>query len=742
MTNPLYRWMYRVLYVDDEAGLLDVGKSFLERSGDLHVDTALSALDVGRLMRENSYEAIISDYQMPEMNGIELLKSVRAMDTSIPFILFTGKGREEVVIEALNYGVTFYVQKGGDPVSQFMELEHKVKKAVIGHRNELDLRRSEERFRSIIEDAPVAIMMIQEGLVSYANRRHLDLFGYDDANDIGERPVEDMIAQSGRPQDADLMTRPGHRPYRRPETEFIGVRKNGTRFPVHVAFTQVDLPDGKGVLAYVTDMTDHVRSEDALRRSESKFRAVFNEAAVGIAITDRNGAPKEFNDELVRFFGHSRSELSQMSLFDLAHPDDLEVGMDLREEYLAGRRSTYDVEKRYIRKDGHIVWGHITVASLEEAEEDEPQDMVLFRDITARKRVEEELRATMAHLSMAMDMADIASWEYDVRTRTYTFNDRFYKLLATDAQREGGYHMLAETYIREFVHPDDLPRVQENFRTKTFSSSYYDDYRELEHRIIRRDGEVRHILICAYSFRDQRGARVRDFGVNQDITRYKQAEIRYLKARQKLDLLGSITRHDIKNQLQIQSANLELAMMRTEDPAVLERLKKVEGSIHNVSRQIDFTKDYERMGSTVPHWQSMEDIVQELPKLDGTGTIEVGPGLKGLSVLADPMLAMVFRNLVDNSVKYSGRKDSLRIVLDARREGSDMLLTFQDNGVGISQEDRERLFTKGFGKGTGLGLFLSKEILAITGILIQEVGEDGNGATFQLTIHHGSYRRA
>jgi PAS domain S-box-containing protein len=732
--------MYRILYVDDEAGLLDIGKAFLERSGDLRVDTALSALDVGKMMRESPYDAIISDYQMPDMNGIDLLKHVRAVDTGIPFILFTGKGREEVVIEALNNGVTFYVQKGGDPRSQFMELEHKVKKAVIGHRNELDLRRSEERFRSLIEDAPVAIMMVQEGLVSYANRRHLVMFGYDDADDVRDRPMEDMIQRSIPPQVPDPIVRHVQRQARRPLTEYIGVRKNGTRFPVHVAFSQVNLSDGKGVLAYVTDMTGHVRSEDALRRSESKFRAIFNEAAVGIAIADRNGVPKEFNDELVRFLGHSRSELSQLSLFDLAHPDDLEVGMDLREEYLAGRRSTYEVEKRYIRKDGQIVWGQVTVASLEDAEENEPQDIILFRDITERKKVEDELRATMAHLSMAMDMADIASWEYDVSTKTYTFNDRFYKLYATDAQREGGYHMLAETYIREFVHPDDLPRVRESFRTKTYSHSFNDDYRELEHRIVRRDGEVRHILICAYSFRDPKGARIRDFGVNQDITRYKQAEVRYLKARQKLDLLGSITRHDIKNQLQIQSANLELAMERFGDPFVLERLKKVEQSIQNVSRQIDFTKDYEMMGSMVPQWQSMEEIVKELPKLDGNGAIEIGPGLRNLSILADPMLTMVFRNLVDNSIKYSGRTDSLRIVLDARMQGGDVLLTFQDNGAGLSREDRERLFMKGFGKGTGLGLFLSKEILAITGILIQEVGEDGKGATFQLTIPRGSYR--
>jgi hypothetical protein len=104
------------------------------------------------------------------------------------------------------------------------------------------------------------------------------------------------------------------------------------------------------------------------------------------------------------------------------------------------------------------------------------------------------------------------------------------------------------------MHPDDIGRVREHYRNTVFSPTFAGDVREVEHRIIRRDGEVRTILVRASSYQDQRGNRIRDFGVNQDITWYKQAEVRYLKARQKLELVGSITRHDIKNQLQIQSA--------------------------------------------------------------------------------------------------------------------------------------------------------------------------------------------
>lgn len=730
--------MISILYVDDEEGLLEIGKTFLERSGHLQVDTARSALDVDRMMTETPYDAIVSDFQMPDMNGIELLKRVRAVNSGIPFILFTGKGREEVVIEALNNGVTFYIQKGGDPVSQFLELEYKIKQAVMGHRTEMDLRRSEERFRSLIEDAPIAITIVQNDLISYANPHFLTMFGLSELSEVVGRPMQELIVSMDQVRSTPRAL-PGMRVPRRADNEFMGMRKWGSMFPVHIAFSQVHLSDGTGVLAFVTDITERLRSEDALRRSEGKFRAIFSEAAVGIAITDLSGWPREFNDELVRFFGYSRSELSQMCLFDLTHPDDREKERDTLDELFVGRIKTHEAGMRFVRKDGQVKWAHVTLTVLDKVEEDLPLILVIIKDITDEMKRDEERSATMTQLSLAMDIGEFAPWEYDVKTKTYTFNDRFYRLYGTDVKREGGYHMLAETYIREFMHPDDIGRVREHYRNTVFSPTFAGDVREVEHRIIRRDGEVRTILVRASSYRDQRGNRIRDFGVNQDITRYKQAEVRYLKARQKLELVGSITRHDIKNQLQIQSANLELAMRDTNDPKVLDRLRKVEESIVAVKRQIDFTKDYEMMGSMLPHWQSIEDIVSRIPQPDG-GRIEVGPGIRGLSIMADPMLTMVFNNLVENSVKYAERPGSLLISVDARCDGDELTLTVNDNGVGIPEAERERLFTKGFGKGTGLGLFLSKEILAITGILLREDGRPGEGARFQFIVPRGAFR--
>lgn len=122
--------MLSILYVDDERMLLEVGKLYLERSGNLHVDILDSATEALEKIRTVKYDAIISDYQMPEMDGIIFLKAVRAKHPTLPFIIFTGKGREEVIIEALNNGADHYLQKGGDPKAQFAELVHNIERSV------------------------------------------------------------------------------------------------------------------------------------------------------------------------------------------------------------------------------------------------------------------------------------------------------------------------------------------------------------------------------------------------------------------------------------------------------------------------------------------------------------------------------------------------------------------------------------------------------------------------------------
>jgi PAS domain S-box-containing protein len=152
--------MYAILYVDDDEILLNVNKIYLEKTGDFSVDVANSGTLALDRIASGQYDAILSDYQMPGMNGIELLKMVRDRHGSLPFILFTGKGREEVVMDAMNNGADFYVQKGPDLKGMMAELRYKLNRAIERRRIEDELKRSRQQMTDIINFLPDATFVI------------------------------------------------------------------------------------------------------------------------------------------------------------------------------------------------------------------------------------------------------------------------------------------------------------------------------------------------------------------------------------------------------------------------------------------------------------------------------------------------------------------------------------------------------------------------------------------------------
>ncbi len=160
--------------VDDEEVLLVVAKVFLERSGDMKVDTVQSAAEAMRKLDHVSYDVIVADYEMPKMDGITFLKAVRARYPSIPFGIFTGKGREWVVIEALNSGADFYLKKGGDPKAEFAELMHKIRRAVERKNTLEQLKGIQERMEfaeTIVETLQIPLFVVDEAMqLVMANR--------------------------------------------------------------------------------------------------------------------------------------------------------------------------------------------------------------------------------------------------------------------------------------------------------------------------------------------------------------------------------------------------------------------------------------------------------------------------------------------------------------------------------------------------------------------------------------------
>ncbi|AGB01478.1 response regulator [Methanoregula formicica] len=196
---PLRRNTISVLYIDDDPSLLEIGKAFLELSGQFSVATTEYPLSVMDLLENQEYDCIISDYQMPVLDGIGLLQQIRRQYAELPFILFTGKGREEVVIQAFDAGADYYVQKGRDVQSQFRELSHKIRLAVEKRYADRALRESEERYRNVVQDQNEFICRFRpDGTYIFANNAFCRTFGVDEDAVINRRFTPLMPAEDAR----------------------------------------------------------------------------------------------------------------------------------------------------------------------------------------------------------------------------------------------------------------------------------------------------------------------------------------------------------------------------------------------------------------------------------------------------------------------------------------------------------------------------------------------------------------
>jgi PAS domain S-box-containing protein len=223
-----------VLVVDDEPDLCSLTKNYLELQGEMVVDTAFSAQGAKDILAFKRYDIILSDYLLPGENGIQFLTSLRTAGNRIPFVLFTCKEREEIVIEALNSGANGYMQKGGNAVTQYKELENLIRTLVQQNRTEEALKESEARYRDMVELIPAAIFeMDLSGNFTFLNHFALELFGYTCRELTDGIESMDILV----PEDRGRAFENIQRIVQKKETtfqEFTALRKDGTTFPVTV----------------------------------------------------------------------------------------------------------------------------------------------------------------------------------------------------------------------------------------------------------------------------------------------------------------------------------------------------------------------------------------------------------------------------------------------------------------------------------------------------------------------------
>ncbi len=378
---------------------------------------ALSAADAG----DEPFQVVISDYYMPRFSAPDALGLLRELGYDVPFIVVSGKIGEDAAVEIMKAGANDYLTK--ENMSRLCPaIGRELREAEVRRereRAEKALGRSEDRFRRLVEQIP-AVTYVQEPIdsdtpkaITYMSPQYEAMLGYPAETEILD---EEHWLRVLHPDDRERVLAEEQRtdetgePYR---IEYRLIARGGRVVWVRDEATLVKDEDGNSLywLGVQYDITEQKRTEEEFRKSEERFRATFEQAAVGIVQVGLDGEWLRFNDKFCDIVGYAREELGAVSVFELVSPDDFERDFDRGVRMLAGELSDYTEEKLIVGKGGRRVWINLTV-SLVHDDSGEPRYFIaVAEEIGKRKQAEEERQRTQEQLSQSEERFKVLAQE-------------------------------------------------------------------------------------------------------------------------------------------------------------------------------------------------------------------------------------------------------------------------------------------------------------------------------------------
>ncbi len=397
-------------------------------------------------------------------------------------------------------------------------------------KSEMQLKESEEIFRTVFENANIGVCMVSlDGkfinvndsfcrMLGY-NKEELTLLTFNDITHAEDREIGSVSLEkmkTGATNNCDFEKRYIH--------------KEGQIIWVHISISIVTNHQNntRYFLSYIYNINDRKQAEKALLKNEEKFRSLFETSRDSILIVDqKSGNIIDANQAACKLYGYTKEEILKLRSIEVsAEPE--KTAIDLH-------NSITDVPLRHHRrKDGSIFTVEIAGGYFKQGNRD--FHAAFIRNITNRLEIENALRISEAQLSNAMKIAHMGHWEYDVEKDLFTFNDTFYAIFRTSAEKEGGYTMSAAAYSNRFVYPPDQASVGfEILKSLENSDPSYNGY--MEHRVIFADnGQLGYITVRFFAIKDEHGKTIKTYGVNQDITERKRVENVLQENKAQLDL--------------------------------------------------------------------------------------------------------------------------------------------------------------------------------------------------------------
>ena len=509
----------RVLHVDDDVSFLKTAKPILEMQGAFQVDTVLSAEEAMEKLKKEKYDVVVSDYQMPGKNGLEFLKALRTNGNSVPFIMLTGKGREEVAVEAWNLGADHYVSKNGDPETVYYELAHCLRSAVRKHAAEVQARETVQKLEAIYRNAIEGIGYVspEENFV-YANKAFADILGCQENRLVGmnlRRFVDDegwakIKAETERRRQGEAS-----------RYELVFYRTDGTARNVMVSASPLSGSDGSfaGTVGIVLDITGRKKTEEELRRFSTAVRTSLD----GIITGDLNGNIIDVNDAVLRMYGGTnKGDLLGKNVLDfLVESDRTRALQDSMESLRTGQGKT--IEYRALTKNGTEIPIEITTAFMRD-EQGEPIGFVdIVRNTAEIKKAELELQASEKKYRELADQLPVIVYEIDEKGRFTFVNQKGVEI--SGYSRED---FVKGLNILQMVAVEHQNKAKANIQgTLNGEKIGYNEY-----KMVKKDGSTLPAVVCGNAIvREGKILGLR--GVAVDITERKQAEEKLRESEEK-----------------------------------------------------------------------------------------------------------------------------------------------------------------------------------------------------------------
>jgi PAS domain S-box-containing protein len=493
------------------------------------------------------------------------------------------------------------------------------------------------------------------------------------------------------------------------------------------------LPNGN-IVAIYNDITDRKKAEMALKDSENKMKSIIECSSDQIFLLNKDLEYISVNKALAKVLGKVPKDIIGKSISEVY---DKETAAHFSQNI---KRAFEANESLFIEEKMFAQGQELIISSSLNPVEDEKGCVIavagIVRDITESKKAEEAMIFASKRLEFAHRAANAGVWDWNIKTDEIKWTDKMFELFGLNPKDE----LASFDAWESALHPQDKERAKANIVKALHNHSFLNN----EYRIIMPDGEIRWINSLGEGEYDGQGNPLNMSGICIDITERKKMEETLKEKRsdialinEKLRVVGGLTRHDVANKLLIAKSNLYLLKKSVGDNADLVKfLDGIDSALVSSDMIFEFSQLYERIGVEKPSRENVfENFNQAVALMPNLGDVLVVNETQGLLVVADSLLKQLFYNFIDNSLKHGEKVTQIRLRYIKEDDGG-VKLVYEDNGVGISEANKLKLFNSGFtsGEGSGLGLYLVKKMMDVFCWTITEEGEAGEGAKFVLTI--------